>query len=335
MNHLPKIAITMGDPGGIGAEIIVKTLDHFADPKAVYIIVGIEKILSETAGRLDKKLKIAREIKPDEIPTTPGLYFLSTAHLAKTDYDIGKPSARNGKIAIQIINTALQMALGKKVDAIVTAPVSKQAINEAGVKFIGHTEYLAQPTRTRHPVMMFVTDRLKVALLTRHISYKKVLLYLTIENIVTTLQVCHNALKNDFNLVNPRIAVCGLNPHAGEDELMGKEEKTIIQPALRFAREEGINCTGPFPADSIFGRAMQGEFDLVLALYHDQGLIPIKTTSHFAGANVTLGLPFVRTSVIHGPAFDITGKGVADATSLKYALQIAFTTCQQRTLKTL
>lgn len=323
MNSIPKIAITMGDPGSIGPEVVVKALtEKSASTPISYLVIGVEKVLKDTASALNKKISF-NKIKDANKLRDAGFYLLEPLKINSGNYVIGKPDAVNGRVSIEILKTTVQVILNKQVDAVVTAPVSKQAINEVGIKFIGHTEFFAQHSRTRQPVMMFVTEQLKVALLTTHLAYKKVSLYLTKPNIISNLQVCSNGLQKYFGIANPRIGVCGLNPHAGEGGFFGREEKDIIQPAIETARAEGVNCSGPFPADTVFSRAIQGEFDIILALYHDQGLIPVKTISHYKGANVTLGLPFIRTSVMHGTAFDIAGKGIADSSSMQVAIQTA------------
>jgi 4-hydroxythreonine-4-phosphate dehydrogenase len=323
MIGIPKIAITMGDPGGIGPEVIIKSLSGLAkDNATAYIIIGVEKPFIDIASFLKISPEFER-IKNIDEAKSHGIYFFWPSGLKATGYIPGKIDKKNGYLAIEALKTALALALENKISAVVTAPVSKQAINESGISFTGHTEFFAGGSRVKRPVMMFVTERLKVALLTTHLPYKKVLLYLNKSGIISTLLICNDNLKKYFAMENPRIAVCGLNPHAGENGLFGKEEDKTIMPAIEAAKKEGINCSGPFPADTIFYQALKNEFDMVLALYHDQGLIPVKTVSDYKGANITLGMPFIRTSVMHGTAFDIAGKGIAIADSMDFAIKTA------------
>lgn len=234
-----------------------------------------------------------------------------------------------GKMSLRYILSAIELALpGPKndqplIDAIVTGPVSKEAISKSGFPFTGHTELLAKKTHTRRYVMMFCAGNLKVALATTHIPYKKLLLHLDTGRILDTIRITSDALKQYFGFYEPRIAVCGLNPHAGESGLMGREEKDIIQPAIEAARQDKVLCFGPLPADSVFHRAGNGEFDAVVALYHDQGIIPVKTVGFYEAVQVTLGLPVIRTSVAHGTAFDIAGRNIANPSSMIAAIKLA------------
>jgi len=347
MNRLFRIAITLGDPGGIGPEIILKSLAALKLPiPTAFLIIGIESVIRETADKLGINLPMERIKEAGKPLTAPGIFLFQPASpagrpaeiktnrfakftlrnegLTTSRYKVGQNDTTNGRAAFSFIKEGTKLALAKNIDALVTAPVNKESISRASQPFSGHTEYLAQKSRTRKPVMMFVTDQLKVALVTTHIAYKKVSLYLNQESIMETVLLTDQWLKGYFGITAPRLAVCGLNPHAGESGLFGREEIDFIQPAVEATKREGINCAGPFPADTIFSRAIQGEFDAVAALYHDQGLIPVKTLGGWNGAQVTLGLPFIRTAVMHGTAFDIAGKNKADASSMRYALNLAY-----------
>lgn len=337
MSPILKIAITMGDPGGIGPEVIIKSLASPTEKIPVaYLLVGMEKAFNKASQTLGRKLNYKKISDAKDITDKEGaVYLIDPECNTGGNYVTGNHSSINGQIALEALKVGVNLAVNKTVDALVTAPVSKQAINsafseprlsgkETGIRFTGHTEFIARQTRAKYPVMMFVTDKLKVALLTTHLAYRKVPLYLTIPNIVSALEACDKGLRKYFGVENPRIAVCGLNPHAGEGGTMGREEETIVRPALETARKAKINCLGPFPADTLFYRAIKKEFDAILALYHDQGLAPLKTFEPYKGVNLTLGLPFIRTSVMHGTAFDIAGKGVANENSMQYAIRTAY-----------
>jgi 4-hydroxythreonine-4-phosphate dehydrogenase len=326
MSNIFKIAITMGDPGGIGPEVIIKSL-ACPDKKipAVYVLIGMEEVFNKTARALGEKFNYKKASRIKDIADKEGtVYLIEPKAGADVDYVTGNHSKTNGRMALEALKAGVSLALNKEVDVLVTAPVSKQAISAAGARFTGHTEFIAQQTRAKYPVMLFVTDKLKVALLTTHLAYRKVPLHLTAPNIISTIETCNAGLKKYFGMVNPKIAVCGLNPHASEGGILGQEEKTIILPALETARKAKINCSGPFPADTVFRRAIEKEFDAVIALYHDQGLAPLKTLEPYKGVNITLGLPFIRTSVMHGTAFDIAGKGIANKNSMQYAIRTAY-----------
>jgi len=282
--RLPRIAITAGDPAGIGPEIAAKAS---ADPR----VRAVCEPIVYTA--------------PASTPVTPGVL-----------------SGESGKIAYELIVRAVGDALHGAVDAIATAPVNKEAFRLAGLPWSGHTDLLAHLTHSREAVMMFYSEALRVVLLTVHIPLAQVSGALTAAVVESTVALTARELPR-FGIANPRIAVAGLNPHAGEHGLFGREEETAIAPAIAACRARGIDVSGPFPADTIFVRARRGEFDVVVACYHDQGLIPVKLLAFGEAVNVTLGLPIVRTSVDHGTAFDIAGKGTADPSSMIAAVLLA------------
>ncbi|MDX1439648.1 MAG: 4-hydroxythreonine-4-phosphate dehydrogenase PdxA, partial [Rubricoccaceae bacterium] len=235
----------------------------------------------------------------------------------------GDITAAAGLAAMKSVETACDLCLKGDADAMVTAPISKEAIHLAGYDFPGHTEFLAEKTKAVGFVMMLVSGDLRVALQTIHMPISQVASQITQERVLVNLRMISDALETDLGIAKPRIAVLGLNPHAGEGGVIGSEEREIIQPAIERARQDGIHAEGPFPADSFFGRRTDKTFDAVLAMYHDQGLAPFKALAMGAGVNVTCGLPIVRTSPDHGTAFGIAGKGIASHSSMVEAIKLA------------
>ena len=280
----PRIAITVGDPAGIGPEIARKTAD---DPR------------------------IREVCEPVLYGPPPG-----------SEFKLGQLSGDAGRAAYDAICAAVRDAQAGKVAAIATAPINKLAFSMADLPWKGHTDLLGHLTSSRRVAMMFWSEPLKVVLATIHVPLAAVPVTLTRDVMAETIDLTARELPR-FGIPRPRLAVAGLNPHAGEEGLLGAEERTVIRPAVEAARSRGIQVTGPIPADTVFVRARQGEFDAVIACYHDQGLIPVKLLAFGHSVNVTLGLPIIRTSVDHGTAFDIAGKGVADPTSLIEATLLA------------
>jgi len=283
----PRIIITTGDPAGIGPEITAKAL---ASPKvkglADFLIIGDTGIRSRRASTLTKK--------------------------------------RCGLVSIRNLDKALAILAKDEADALVTAPVNKASVRAAGFSdFEGHTEYLACATLTKDYEMIFIGPKLKVALVTRHISLKDIPKALSTEKIYKIIELTRGAMIKYFSVPNPRIGVCGLNPHAGESGLFGREEKEVIAPAVKRAARLSKNIFGPLPSDVVFYDAINGKYDAVIAMYHDQGLVPFKMLHFKDGVNVTLGLPFIRTSPDHGTAMDIAGKGIADPSSMIEAIRLA------------
>lgn len=329
---LPIIGITMGDPTGVGPEIIVKVLSlestfRFCRP----VVLGDRIILERAVQLLNTSLTvnqiatIAEEnLQSDAVNLLP----LSRIPLDKAEY--GNPTKACGEGMVTYIKEAVKLASECAIDAITTAPISKKALSDAGYTYPGHTELLAELTESNDYVMMLAGERLKVALVTIHCSLKEVFTLLTTEKIEKTIRITHNALRDFFGEANPRIAVAGLNPHAGEEGLFGSEEKTIIRPAIQSARQSGINVEGPLPPDTLFYHAARGGYDAVVSMYHDQGLIPLKLLHFEDGVNITLGLPLIRTSVDHGTAYDIAGTGKANSSSLANALKIAARMAMQK-----
>jgi 4-hydroxythreonine-4-phosphate dehydrogenase len=287
MTALPVIAVTVGDPSGIGPEIAVK------------------------AARDPRVLAVCR-------PVLYGPYEAA----ALEPFPAGRVHPESALAAFEAIKTATEDALAGRVSAVVTAPINKEAFAAAGLRWPGHTELLADLCGATRVAMMFWSETLRVVLATVHVPLRAVPALVTTERLLQTIRLTATSLPQ-FGIAEPRLAVAGLNPHAGEHGLLGVEEEQVFAPALAQAAAEGINVAGPFPADTVFVRAIRGEFDAVIASYHDQGLIPVKLVAFGHAVNVTLGLPIIRTSVDHGTAFDIARKGVADEGSLIEAILLA------------
>ncbi|NLD37267.1 MAG: 4-hydroxythreonine-4-phosphate dehydrogenase PdxA [Desulfatiglans sp.] len=314
--------ITMGDPSGVGPEIITKVLcedDIFRVCRP--IIIGDPGVLAYYA---DKSVMIKEIVSPEEAVGQKGkLEVIRVSSLEKADFVPGKPTATGGKAMVDYILSAVDMTMKSKLSAMVTCPINKALMNRAGFNFEGHTELLAHLTNTDDYVMMLAGDKLRVTLVTIHCALRDVPDKISIENIVKTISITALSLKRDFGISSPCIAVAALNPHAGEEGMFGTEEITSIRPAIQKAINMGIDVTGPLPADTLYPKAVTGQYDAVVNMYHDQGLIPLKLIHFSDGVNVTLGLPIIRTSVDHGTAYDIAGKGIADHMSLKAAILMA------------
>lgn len=305
MSNKLKLAITIGDPSGIGPEVTLKAILRLSRRQLERVVViGSKFVLS----------KFSR-IKSGEFE------LIDLDNVDRANFAFGKIRPEFGRAALGYLDKALELWKSGKINSLVTAPVSKEAINLAGMKFSGHTEYLASKTKAKKIAMMFVAHKLKIALVTRHLALKDVPRRITKGNIIDTILLTSKFLKNNYGIRRPRIAVCGLNPHAGEGGLLGDEEEKIIKPAIIKARNYADFVYGPFPADTLFLKV--AEFDAIIAMYHDQGMIPIKISAFSSCVNVTLGLPFIRTSPCHGTAFDIAGKNKADYSSMLCAIQLA------------
>lgn len=320
----PIIGITMGDPAGIGPEICAKALNNTeVQVLANCVVIGDRKAMRQG-------LKVA---KIPNIEINP-IKKISEAKFAKDAIDvldlknvdarlkIGQVSRAAGKCAVEYIEKAIRLAMDGKIDAIATAPINKEAIQKAGCKFQGHTELLATRCKAKNYAMMFVSDTLWIMLVTTHLPLREVSKHLDKSKILKTIKLAHETLYK-LRDKKPRIGVAGLNPHAGEAGLFGDEEIKIIKPAVDAAKKLGINVKGPISPDAIFYLANIGMFDIVVAMYHDQGLIPLKLLSFNRSVNVTVGLPIIRTSVDHGTGFDIAGKGWAKPHSLIEAIKVA------------
>jgi len=299
MTLRPRLAVTLGDPRGIGPEVVAAALARPVD--AHITVIGAE----EQIGLVDADERFAVG-SWKAVPAQDGADRMR--------------SLRAGRIAGHSLQRAVELALDKKVDAIVTGPVEKHALHAAGFPFPGQTEWLGQMAGGVDVAMMLAAGPLRVVLITTHVPLRDVPSLLTADRILRTGRVTRQALIDWFGIEEPRLALCALNPHAGEQGLFGDEEARILEPAAR-----ALGATGPLPADTVFVRAMRGEFDAVLAPYHDVGMTAIKVAAFGRGVNITLGLPFVRTSPDHGTAFDIAGKGIADAGSTREAVELAVT----------
>ncbi len=332
-DNKPIIGITMGDPAGIGPEITVKAL---ADPeirnKAHFIIYGMNELLSYAADMAEIDVFWWRQ-QHEKIDKD----YLQNVMVADYDeinwlsYNIKHPCKIGGQASLRFVEDAVTDARNGKIDAIVTAPISKKSWQMAGSHFPGHTELLSKRCRSRCSAMMFAGGPLRVVLATIHEALFELRHRFTIGTVFTPIDLANDALKQWFGINRPRIAVASLNPHAGEDGRFGDEERRIISPAILMAQEAGINVTGPFPADTIFRRAVEGNYDAVVAMYHDQGLIPVKLLAFDKAVNITIGLPIIRTSVDHGTAFDIAGQNKANPANMKAAINMA---CEMVTAKT-
>jgi 4-hydroxythreonine-4-phosphate dehydrogenase len=321
----PLIALTMGDPAGVGPEIIIKTLDDPQVKKACRLLIfGDRQVLESTARRLGKSFLINSIQRFDRTESwEESIGLVEASHLPADQVVPGRPDPRWGAAVLAYIRLAARSALKGQVAAMVTCPLSKEIVRNLRPSFTGHTEFLARQSKTRSFGMMLAGQRLKVSLVTIHLSLKKALRVLDREKILETIELTHQTLTNRFGLKDPQIAVAGLNPHAGEQGAFGSEEEKIVVPAIRTAQGRGMQVSGPHPPDTLFYWAAQGRYDAVVALYHDQGLIPLKLLHFDNAVNITMGLPFIRTSVDHGTAFDIAGKGLANPDSLIQAVLLA------------
>jgi len=315
----------MGDPAGIGPEIIVKALSMEEPFQACQpFVFGDREVLSKTIEMLGLTTTVEVFEKIPEEGYLPQRIFLSPLSQLEVDsFRFGKPDTKCGEAMVKYVEEAVKWVRSGKLDAITTCPINKKAINAAGHPFSGHTELLAHLVKANSVAMMFLGSRWKIVLVTTHLPLKEVSQYITFDRILSTIRMTDEGLRKYFGMTHPRIAVLGLNPHCGEDGLLGEEEKMEIIPAIAEARSQGMDVEGPFPADSFFNFTRRTPFDAIISMYHDQGLIPVKMVDFEEAVNLTLGLPFIRTSVGHGTAYDIAGKGLANPTNLVKALLIA------------
>lgn len=322
MRH-PLVAVTMGDPAGVGPEIIVKTFAEtdFTERNRAFV-VGDAEILRRAVKLLDVELDVNELRDPDEGLFNPGVIDVLSVSELPEDLPYGELDGRAGAAAFEYVRRAIELAQDGSVAAVTTAPLNKEAMHAGGYKYPGHTEILAELTDTKDYAMMLVAEDLKVIHVSTHVSLREAIERAKPERELAVIRLAHGVLR-ELGIEEPKIAVAGLNPHAGENGLFGTEDAENIAPAVEEAKEAGIEASGPWPADTVFSRARKGDFDIVVVQYHDQGHIPIKLMGFESGVNVTVGLPFFRTSVDHGTAFDIAGTGKADHTSLKEALDLA------------
>lgn len=321
----PVVAITMGDPAGVGPEVVLKALADPAVRKACHpLVLGDLELLDRSRkGRRGYPRLVEWELRQPVRGRDGAIPVYSLSRLSPKQAQPGRPSAACGEAAFRYIRSGAELVLSGVADAMATAPINKSVLRLAGYSYPGHTELLAEITRTQECRMMLLGKRLRVILVTVHLSLMEVARELTQKRIRVTLELAHQALRKYFGISRPRLAVAALNPHGGEEGIFGLEEKKIILPAVVEANRKGIRAMGPFAADSLFYQAVRGDYDAVICMYHDQGLIPLKLLHFSDGAALTLGLPIIRTSVDHGTAYDIAGKDRADPSSMKEAIRLA------------
>ncbi len=320
----PLIGVTMGDPSGIGAEVIVKAL---SDPDlrslARFIIYGLDDVLSAVADAAGIRPFWFR--LPYDAPRRidSGVVVVDFAENTAGFWVKSRPTAEGGRVSLRFFDEAIAAAKSGAIDALVTGPINKTSWKLAGCRYPGHTDKLADDLAARRYTMAFIGGGLRIALASVHVGLLELRHSLTLGSVFQPIDLLYEALTKWFGIEHPRIAVLGLNPHAGEDGLIGDEEKRVIEPAIEMARNHGINAEGPFPADSFFVPQRRNRYDGIVAMYHDQGLIPMKMLAFDSAVNLTLGLPIIRTSPDHGTAFDIAGSNQADPGSMKEAIRLA------------
>jgi len=329
---LPILAITSGDPAGIGPEIILKALKN----PAVFeqcrpVVIGDQRILQRAADEIGlAPVSFDVVIEPSAGPSQPGqITLIDLGNALPESCPVGQLSAASGKAAVEYVLRACDLAVQNQVDAIVTAPLNKEAINLAGFHYAGHTEILTEYTHAKNVSMLLVGANMRVVHVSTHVSLEEAIRRVTQKRVEEVILLAYAACRA-LGIAAPRIAVAGLNPHAGENGLFGSQESQEIMPAVLAARARGLQVSDPQPPDTVFLRTVKGEFDIVVAMYHDQGHIPMKLLGFDEGVNVSIGLPIIRTSVDHGTAFDIAGKGLASANSLLAAIRVA---CQMAAAK--
>jgi 4-hydroxythreonine-4-phosphate dehydrogenase len=324
---IPRIALTSGEPAGIGPDLCLAIARETLSCDLVCL--ADRALLAERSSALNSQVSLREYDGGARAAHAPNQLKVLHAPLAAACAP-GKLDRANSRYVLSLIDRAIDGAVSGEFDAIVTAPVQKSVINEAGIPFTGHTEYLAERTRAALPVMMLATEDLRVALATTHLPLRDVSAAITVESLCQVLEILDRDLRQWWGMKAPRIAVCGLNPHAGESGHLGEEEIRVIAPAITRMRASGVNVSGPVPADTAFVPARLAECDAVLAMYHDQGLPVIKHSGFDRAVNVTLGLPIIRTSVDHGTALDLAGTGRADHRSLAAAIRMAIDLAARR-----
>ncbi|TRZ96313.1 4-hydroxythreonine-4-phosphate dehydrogenase PdxA [bacterium] len=306
-SYKPKVGITIGDPSGIGPLLALKALLAFGN-SVDFTIIGDRWVLTQAAKFL------AKTIEPENI---------DLKNVNQRNFKFGKIKAEYGRASVEYLDAAIGLINSKEIDCLVTCPISKQALGLAGFPYSGHTEYLSHKTKNNNLVMMLLNHQLKFSLVTRHVALKEVSRQLSQDKIYKTISLTYQSLKELFRIRQPRLMVCGLNPHASDNGLIGDEENSVIKPALKKFRLKVGPIEGPRPADIAIIEAKEDKFDCLIAMYHDQALIPLKLTGRQYGVNLTLGLPFIRTSPLHGTAFDIAATNLADPSSLIEAIRLA------------
>ncbi|HHZ83180.1 MAG TPA: 4-hydroxythreonine-4-phosphate dehydrogenase PdxA [Nitrospirales bacterium] len=340
MAERPLIGITMGDPAGIGPEVIVKALagDNGKDVRsqARVVIIGSYPVMEHMSLTLQLPCSVQQLDHLGNHTTSENIIHVLDPLPAPLSAVVhGKASVANGLAQVTFVKEAVRHAMKGDLDAIVTAPITKAAMVMAGYDYPGHTELLAELTGVissgRESGMMLIGGPLRIMFVTTHTALRNLPSLIQIPNVMKAIRLADLAGREMFGISHPRIGVAGLNPHAGEDGLFGMEEIQVITPAVEQSHTAGVDCSGPFPADTLFQRASKGEFDVVVAMYHDQGLIPLKLVSFGQAVNITVGLPILRSSVDHGTAYDIAGKGIANPGSLIQALHTASQILERRT----
>lgn len=327
----PLIGITMGDPGGIGPEILVKSIVNKEIQKiSKPVVLGDAAIMEEAVNFLDASMEICILDRPDQFKEKH-INLLPSSSLDPETCKLSSPTRESGKAMADYITRGTSLAMDNQIQALVTCPITKTGLQMAGIPFPGHTELIASQTNTQNFAMMLAGTRLKVVLVTIHMPLNKVAANLTQETIIKKVSLTRQSLIHRFGISSPKIAVAGLNPHAGESSMFGREEESIILPAVNQAKKMGIDLEGPLPPDTVFYHAVNGKYDAVICMYHDQGLIPFKLVHFKDGVNTTLGLPIIRTSVDHGTAYDIAWKGIAHPDSLIEAIKMAVHQAENRT----
>lgn len=321
----------MGDGAGVGPEIIMKSLSD----KAIYdncrpFVIGDAKLLERANTIVQAGLTVRTIASVEEARFEPGVVECIDLDLLPADLPFGQVSAKAGDAAFRYLEKAIELANAGQIDAICTAPLNKEALHKGGHIFPGHTEILAELTNTKDFSMMLSAPKLKVIHVTTHVGILDAVKMINTDRVYKVIRLAHETLQK-AGYAEPKIAVCGINPHAGENGLFGYgEEDEKVVPAVQQAQSEGINVVGPLPADTLFFRTVRGDFDIVVAMYHDQGHGPVKVLGLEAGVNITVGLPIIRTSVDHGTAFDIAGTGIADSLSMKEAIRQAIELAPKR-----
>lgn len=328
MKNTIKIGISSGDLNGIGIEILYKALDFFSK-KAKNLTFLLFCNFDSLIDYLDK-MKFNFKIYTNEEVLLGGNLIKIVPLNTFTRIEFGRISKESAKHSIESITKAMAWAIEKKIDAVVTLPIHKKAVSEVGFPFPGHTEFIARLCGENTPLMLFAHKKLRVALATIHIPIQQISQFILSETLTKKIQIFHNTLEKDFRIHFPKIAILGLNPHCGESGIIGNEEEDIIIPSIRVLKNNGYNLFGPYPADSFFGTGYYEQFDGILAMYHDQGLIPFKLISKMSGVNITANLPIIRTSPDHGTAFDIAGKNYASPASLIESIKFAIKIVENR-----
>ncbi len=304
-----NVAVTLGDPAGVGPQVIVRALKSLSGKiNAVFFVIGDSHVFNRYGLKQDRNTVL-----------------IDLKNISSRVFSPGRPNKDTARASLEYLDQACCLIKKGQADCLVTGPISKKNITQAGFRWPGHTEFLADSFGVKDVEMVFVSGHFRVVLLTRHMSIKEALRSISARRLEKCSAIVFELLKKGFKISKPKIAVAGLNPHAGEEGLFGREEITILAPAIKkLNRLYGKHFFGPYPADTVFHKACQGAFDLVVAMYHDQGLIPFKMVAFESGVNLTAGLPFIRTSPVHGTAFDIASKHNADHRSMKSALELAY-----------